>query len=59
MRILIDGFGGDHAPDEVIQGAADAVREYGVEVTLVGDERILRERMKVLARILGELGYHG
>ena len=48
MRILIDGFGGDHAPDEVIQGAADAVREYGVEVTLVGDERILRERMKVL-----------
>ena len=38
MRIAVDAFGGDNAPDEVIKGAADAVKEYGVEVVLTGDE---------------------
>lgn len=48
MRIIIDAFGGDKAPDEVILGAAAAVRELGVEVTLVGDEAILRGRIAAL-----------
>ncbi|MCL1832703.1 MAG: phosphate acyltransferase PlsX [Oscillospiraceae bacterium] len=37
MKIVVDGFGGDHAPDAVVQGAAAAVREYGVKVVLTGD----------------------
>lgn len=37
MNILIDAFGGDNAPPEIIKGALDAVKEYGVSVTLVGD----------------------
>lgn len=37
MNILIDAFGGDHAPLEVIKGSLWAVKELGVEVTLVGD----------------------
>ena len=36
MNIIIDAMGGDNAPAEVLKGAADAVREYGVAVTAVG-----------------------
>lgn len=37
-KIIVDAFGGDNAPLCNIQGAADAVKEYGVEVILVGKE---------------------
>ncbi len=42
MNILIDAFGGDHAPLEVIRGSAQAVQELGVTVTLVGDQDKIR-----------------
>lgn len=48
MKIAVDAFGGDNAPDEVIKGAADAVKEYGVEVILTGDEAKIKERMSAL-----------
>lgn len=38
MRIALDAMGGDFAPSEIVKGAAEAVRELGVEVLLVGDE---------------------
>lgn len=37
-HIFVDAFGGDNAPLCNIQGAADAVKEFGVAVTLVGKE---------------------
>ncbi len=42
MNILIDAFGGDDAPLEVIKGGALAVQQLGVTVTLVGDEEKIR-----------------
>lgn len=48
MKIVIDGFGGDNAPDEVIKGAALAVKELGIEVIITGDEKTLSERMSAL-----------
>ena len=42
MNILIDAFGGDNAPLEVIRGGARAVQELGLTVTLVGDEQKIR-----------------
>lgn len=42
MNILIDAFGGDNAPLEVIRGGVRAVQELGVTVTLVGDEQKIR-----------------
>lgn len=48
MKIVIDGFGGDNAPDEVLKGAARAVKELGIEVAVTGDEEILRKRMEEL-----------
>ncbi len=38
MKIAVDAMGGDYAPDVVVRGAIDAVREYKTEVVLVGDE---------------------
>ena len=37
MKIIIDAFGGDYAPLEPLKGAADAVKELGVEVLAGGD----------------------
>jgi glycerol-3-phosphate acyltransferase PlsX len=36
MHVVIDGMGGDHAPEEVVKGAALAADEYGIEITVVG-----------------------
>lgn len=49
MKIVIDGFGGDHAPDEVLKGAALAVKELGIEVAVTGDVETLKARMKELS----------
>ncbi|MDY6367260.1 MAG: phosphate acyltransferase PlsX [Clostridia bacterium] len=39
MRILIDAFGGDNSPEQVVIGAIDAVNEKeGFDAVLVGDE---------------------
>lgn len=43
MRIIVDGFGGDNAPLEVLKGAVQAVDGLGVDITVVGDENIIRE----------------
>lgn len=42
MRIIVDAFGGDNAPLEVIKGAALAVAEYGHTVVLAGNEATIR-----------------
>jgi glycerol-3-phosphate acyltransferase PlsX len=38
MRIVVDAYGGDNAPLEIIKGASLASLEYSVEITLTGDE---------------------
>jgi len=36
LRIAVDGMGGDNAPAAIVEGAAQAAREYGIEVLVVG-----------------------
>ena len=36
MKIIVDAMGGDNAPHSTVRGALNAVKEYGVEVILVG-----------------------
>ena len=48
MRIIVDAFGGDNAPDAIIKGAAEAVAAYGHTVVLTGDETTLRARFEAL-----------
>ncbi len=42
MRVIVDAFGGDNAPLEIIKGCAQAVKEYGHTVILTGNEEIIR-----------------
>ncbi len=37
MRVILDAFGGDHAPDCVVQGAVMAKNAYGADITLCGN----------------------
>jgi glycerol-3-phosphate acyltransferase PlsX len=36
MRIAVDAMGGDHAPGEIVKGAALAADEYRLDISLVG-----------------------
>jgi len=38
MRIAVDAFGSESAPRVEVEGAIQAVKEYGLEVVLVGDK---------------------
>ncbi len=42
MKIIVDAYGGDNAPLEILRGAAQAVATYGHEVLLTGNEEELR-----------------
>lgn len=48
MKILIDAMGGDNSPDEIIKGSVDAVNEIESEIILVGNERIINQKVKEL-----------
>jgi glycerol-3-phosphate acyltransferase PlsX len=38
MKIAVDAMGGDFAPQNIVEGAVWAAKQYGVKVVLVGDE---------------------
>lgn len=42
MRIIVDAFGGDNAPLEILKGAAAAKNEFGCDILLCGDEEQIR-----------------
>ena len=43
MKIILDMMGGDNAPLSNLEGAAQAVKEYGVEIIGLGDEAACRK----------------
>lgn len=43
MKIIVDAFGGDNAPLEIIKGCALAVEDLGIEVILTGDKNIIKK----------------
>ncbi|MCR5034840.1 MAG: phosphate acyltransferase PlsX [Clostridia bacterium] len=47
MRIVIDGMGGDHAPEEIVKGAVAAARDIGDEIFIVGDPAAIRKQLDV------------
>ncbi len=46
MKIIVDAFGGDNAPLEIIKGSMLAVDEYGVDIILCGDEDKINKCVK-------------
>ena len=43
INVIVDAFGGDNAPDAVIEGSIMAVQSLGIKVTLVGDTQKINE----------------
>ena len=37
MKIIVDAFGGDNAPEEILKGCRMAADELGVQILLTGD----------------------
>ena len=65
VRIAIDGMGGDHAPQAVVEGAALAAQAFGCEVSVVGRREALEPHLDgrrglriVPARDVIEMGEH-
>jgi len=52
MKIAVDAMGGDYAPAVVVEGAIAAVKEYGLEILLVG-------HIPTLEKMLAEYRYSG
>ena len=46
MRIVVDAFGGDNAPLEIVKGAALASKEYNVDITLTGNKETIENLIK-------------
>ncbi|HNW39683.1 MAG TPA: phosphate acyltransferase PlsX [Candidatus Omnitrophota bacterium] len=46
MKIVVDAMGGDHAPDVVVAGSLAALKEYDVEIILVGDQPKIQALLK-------------
>ena len=42
MKVIVDAYGGDNAPFEVVKGALQARDAYGVDIVLVGNEEEIR-----------------
>ena len=46
MKIAVDAMGGDHAPEQIVLGALQAIKKYPCEIVLVGDEEKIRSIIK-------------
>lgn len=42
LKIIVDGFGGDNAPVDILRGCEIASKEYGVNIIITGNEKIIR-----------------
>lgn len=49
MRLIIDVMSGDAEAIEAVKGAVKARRELGVDITLVGDSKVIEEALKELS----------
>lgn len=48
MKIIVDAFGGDNAPGEILSGCAQAREELGIEILLTGDKARIEAAAKEL-----------
>jgi len=46
MKIVIDAMGGDHAPENIIAGVVEAIKEFHISVALVGIQDRVEAELK-------------
>lgn len=49
MKLIVDAFGGDNSPDEIIKGVYQALELTESEFILCGNQSIIKERMSALS----------
>lgn len=58
MRILVDGMGGDHAPEEIVKGCVEASQVVSAEICIFGDEEKINQELKKYDRKKGLITVH-
>lgn len=58
MRIAVDAMGGDHAPQQIVEGAVLAAREHDYRIVLVGDQNLLRSELEKYKNVPPSLTIH-
>ena len=59
MKIVIDGFGGDYSPDEIIKGAVLSIQKHkDLEIILTGDEKVLTDKFSELNLSMERIKLH-
>ena len=46
MKVLIDGMGGDYAPEEIVKGAIKAAPETKETIAIIGPESLIRKTLE-------------
>jgi len=46
VKIVVDAMGGDHAPQPIIEGVVEAVKEFDVNIALVGPQEQVQTELK-------------
>ena len=46
MKIIVDAFGGDNAPLEILKGALEAKNEFNIDIIFTGSEEIIKKISK-------------
>lgn len=46
MKIVVDAMGGDYAPQAIVAGVVEAVKEFNAHITLIGIEDQIRAELK-------------
>lgn len=45
MRVIIDGMGGDYAPEEIVKGAVEASENFKGEILIIGEEKAIKNQL--------------
>ncbi|MDY0234439.1 MAG: phosphate acyltransferase PlsX [Gudongella sp.] len=45
MRIIVDGMGGDNAPESTVKGSIEAIKEYDIEILITGPTELLEKEL--------------
>ena len=46
MKIVVDAMGGDHAPQAVVAGVAEALKEFSTDIALIGQKERIEEELR-------------
>ncbi len=45
MKIIVDGMGGDNAPESTVKGSIDAINQFGIHIIITGPEEIITKEL--------------